>query len=520
MTDLATNVVWGTSPTNRFNFAYEHERAASTMRYKLQINCAPCSGSSYFGYPIYLEISLDGKVLDTHTLKAASPRQWSEKISYTTGWLEVSKATGTTALVIRIYSGSGSSRNVKYSYSLPVIATASTVSATDANIGRTCSIIISRVSSTLRHTLSYKFDGQSSFTTIVSKTAEAVASWTVPTSAYSLIPDMPSILCTIKCDTYSGDTLVGSSECQMIASASASTCAPSVSATAIDADSTTVAVTGNSSVVVKGRSDLKVTVSASAKNSATIKKITVVCGDKSADATSGSVTINNVESATVVVTAKDSRGFSTTYTVPGLTLVEYTPCWIVPEITRPDPTGDSITLSITGQYFDGAIGQMTNTATVQWRTKPSGGDWSAWASVNATVSGGTINAEQSFSGFDYTASYNAQVRVADKLGSSTKAITIMQGMPIFDWGKDALGNLEFTFNVPINGRNGSDGYTLDINTGAVIRNGLMLLGGELNVSAHDGVSIRSFNQAIYLDGAEIYLNMTPLSTILEKLGLT
>lgn len=514
MTDLATNVTWGTGPTIPFAFAYEHERVGSTMRYKLQIDCSPITGTHYFGYPIYLEISLDGKVLDTHTLKAASPKQWSDAISYTTGWLEVSKVSGTTALTIRIYSGSGSSRNVKYSYSLPVIATASTVSATDANIGRTCSIIISRASQSLRHTLSYKVYGQAAYTTIVSRTAEAVVSWTVPTSIYALIPDTSATICTIKCDTYSGDTLLGSSECQMIASAAESECAPTVSATAVDVNAATVAVTGNEKIVVKGYSTLAVKVTATPKNGASIDKITVVCGSKSVDATSGSATIESADSATVTVTARDSRGFSTAYIVPGLSFVGYTPCWIVPEITRPEATGDSITLTVTGSCYVGVIGQSTNSITLRLRTKPREGEWSEWFDVPCTVTDGKITAEETYSGYDYNADYTAEVEIADLIMTPiAKTVPIKRGIPVYWWGED-----HFTFNVPIRGTADADGRCPVIEGGLIVRGGDVLILSGIGVVCASDVTLKS-TKKINLDGEEIYLNGHSLADILAKIGL-
>lgn len=517
MTDLAVNVSWGTAPINYFTFAYESERVQSTMRYKLQIDCAPCSGASYFGYPIYLEISLDGKVLDTHTLKTASPRQWSAALTYTTGWLEISKATGTVALVIRIYSGSGSNRDVKYSYSLPVIVTESAVSATDARIGRTCSIIISRASQALRHTLSYRFDGQDAFTVISEKTDQSVVAWTVPTDAYELIPNASSIICTIKCDTYSGDTLIGSTETYMIALADERECAPTVSATAVDTNDVTVAVTGDNRVIVKGYSNLSVTVSAAAKNGATITSVTVICGTRSVDATMGSASIAGADSVDVTIRARDSRGFTTAYSVSGLTLVEYTPCWVSPNISRPDPTGDSIVLAIVGSCYAGNIGQSTNQITLRWRSKIQGGEWSEWIAIPATVTDGKITAEETYSGFDYTSAYTAEVEVSDLIVSSAaKTVPIKRGIPVFDWGEG-----DFVFNVPVKGTCGTDGADLEIASGVIVRgaNGLYIYGGGLNVVTGTADIRLHTTGNLKLNGADITLNDHKLSEILEALGL-
>ena len=119
MATIATDVKWGSSPNIYFDFSYEKKREGSTQYYRITVSCDPITGSSYFGYPIYVQIYLDGKSKATHTLKAASPNRWTSAISHTTGWLSVSKTSGTTALAIRIYSGSGSSRDTTYNYTHP-----------------------------------------------------------------------------------------------------------------------------------------------------------------------------------------------------------------------------------------------------------------------------------------------------------------------------------------------------------------------------------------------------------------
>ena len=161
MANIATDVKWGGSPTNYFNFSYTKQRSGTTQQYKITVECEPCYGESYFGYPIYLEISVNGSVAATKTLKQSSPSRWTSALTYTTDWISVAnKTTGTTPLKIRVYSGSGSSRNTSYDYNLAIDPAGSLVAAADANIESTSSVIFTRYNSNFTHTLAYKAAGQ------------------------------------------------------------------------------------------------------------------------------------------------------------------------------------------------------------------------------------------------------------------------------------------------------------------------------------------------------------------------
>ena len=170
MANIATDVKWGSAPTNLFNFSYEKQRSGTTQQYKITVECEPCDGASYYGYPLYLEISVNGSVAATKTLKGASPARWSSALTYTTGWINVAnKTTGTTPIKIRVYSGSGSSRDTTYSYSLAIDPAGSLVAATDANIGSVSTVTFTRYNNAFTHTLAYKAEGQSEYTTIFTK---------------------------------------------------------------------------------------------------------------------------------------------------------------------------------------------------------------------------------------------------------------------------------------------------------------------------------------------------------------
>lgn len=136
------------------------------------------------------------------------------------------------------------------------IPRASTVSATTANIGSNSTITITRAVETFTHTLTYSFNNGAVTGTIATKTSNTSVSFTLPTSLYAQIPNANSITGTITCTTYSGDTVIGSSPCNITANVPTSAI-PTIAVPAIDdTDSVSKNTIG---VYVQGKSKLKFT---------------------------------------------------------------------------------------------------------------------------------------------------------------------------------------------------------------------------------------------------------------------
>ena len=121
-------------------------------------------------------------------------------------------------------------------HTLDTIPRASTVSATNANLGSVSTITITRASSSFTHTLSYTFG--SSTGTIVTKTTSTSYSWTPALTLASQIPNAVSGTCTITCDTYSGTTKVGTKTCTLTLTVPSSVkpTITSLTATRVDGD--------------------------------------------------------------------------------------------------------------------------------------------------------------------------------------------------------------------------------------------------------------------------------------------
>ena len=80
---------WGSSPDISIQPAYEMQRSGANMQYRIRVTVGTVTGQSYFGFPIYLKVYLQSSLKDTHTLKSASPSQWSSNIVYTSDWFTI-----------------------------------------------------------------------------------------------------------------------------------------------------------------------------------------------------------------------------------------------------------------------------------------------------------------------------------------------------------------------------------------------------------------------------------------------
>lgn len=324
------------------------------------------------------------------------------------------------------------------------IPRASSVKATNADIESSPVISIVRASNTFRHTLEYYFSsgGKTVSGTIATKTsAEKITNWKIPASVYEIIPNKQSVSGRITCDTYSGNTLIGTSSTKIVATVNINKSAPTLNPTAIDVNKSAVALTGDKSKFIRYRSNADVKFNAVARNSARIVSRKVTCGSQTL---SGDGTIMGVDSGTFVFSVTDSRGYTTSVTL-NKELVNYIPlsCSILKE--KFEVSGE-IFFDIAGACFVGNFGSQQNEIVVQYRYKLSDEDWhDDWITVENNLTNDAYSASVIVSGFDYTRIYSIQARVIDKLDSISSNSINISSVPVFDWSEN-----DFKFNVPVN----------------------------------------------------------------------
>lgn len=347
-----------------------------------------------------------------------------------------------------------------------VVATAqvlaSSVGATNAPIESNSTITVTKYNNSYYHSLQYSFgnlsgyikaDGSTSSSEV--KFSQASVAFHVPSSFYAQIPNAKTGTCTITCRTYSSSTsttvLGNATTCTFTATAALDWCAPKVDGTVVDTNSTTAALTGNSSTLIRYKSTAQCTISATAYNSATISSKYI-----NNDAPTNNVrTFSSVSTTSFVFKATDSRGYTSSKTVTP-TMIAYINLTCNPIISRVTPTGGDVVMSVSGNYYRGSFGAYSNTLTIRYRYRPSTtstwGSWTTVPSTSYTIGTNTYSTGSAISlgdSFDYRQSYIFQVQAYDgangtTLSTVTKTITLQRGIPVFDWGEN-----DFNFHVPI-----------------------------------------------------------------------
>lgn len=332
-------------------------------------------------------------------------------------------------------------------FDLDTIPRASTIGAADANIGSNTTIVVNRKSTAYTHSIAYKFGSLSGYVTADGKTSSSESkysattiSFAIPTSFYAQIPNAKTGTCTLTIKTYSGSTQIGDAQtCTLTITAPQAACAPSVSGAVVDSNDATIALTGDDSKLVRYYSTAMCTITAKAKNSATISAKKIGGAAVSGDTRS----IQNVEQNTVSFYAKDSRGYEATANV-GFTLIPYVLLTNNSSGQRTDPTSGNAKLTIKGDFFNGSFGSVDNALSVKYRIATAGGSYGDYVDVEPAKNGNSYSATVPLSGLDYESEYTIQIVAADKLASVTKTVTIRRGIPVFDWGEN-----DFEFHVPV-----------------------------------------------------------------------
>lgn len=219
-----------------------------------------------------------------------------------------------------------------------------------------------------------------------------------------------------------------------------------------DVNSTTVALTGNNQILIKGYSNVRATIStankATAKNSATMKSYKLVLGSKNGTNDYSSTQeilvpkegpITNIDSATLVMYATDSRGNSTSV-VKTAEIKDYTDLTIKSMTAERgnNGVGSAVTLKFNGSFWNKNFGAKDNSIkTVKYQYKETNSSDYQDGSTELTV---TVNEENysceasikgdlEASGFDVSKSYNIRLIISDELITKTYDIILGSGTP-------------------------------------------------------------------------------------------
>ena len=407
--------------------------------------------TSFSGYTIGYRVKIDGVQVAYHDNTGNQTSMgWNESkllVSGTTTVVHNDDGNKTVSVEIEVWTDSNPYLPIYISGSgqvkLTQILRESTISATDANIGAVSMIAVNRKSAAYTHSIRYTFGSLSGYITAdggVSasevKLSSTYIGWTLPESFYAQIPNAKSAKCTLTCKTYSGSTQIGSAKtCTLTCVASESDCAPQVTASVAASDTITPTLTGSGTKLIRYCSDALCTISATARNSATLRQKRIA--SQVIDGTSR--TISAIEADAVTFDATDSRGYSTAVTVP-VDLVPYVKLTCRASSARETPTGDKVMLYITGSWYNGSFGAADNTLTLKYKVDGA----SAWTVVTPTLTGNTYSAQVELTGVSYNETHTLSVAATDKISTVQVSGTIKRGVPVFDWGEH-----DFEFHIPV-----------------------------------------------------------------------
>lgn len=342
-----------------------------------------------------------------------------------------------------------------------------TMSVTVYNTSYTHTLVIKNGSTTVLTISSLSLSNGSNTITLTA---------TQRSTVLAAMSSLKSFTGTFTLTTYSGSSQIGdsSSKTATVQTTSADS-APTFSGfTYEDANTTSVGVTGNNQIFIQSISSLKLTLTAAtAKNGASVSSYSVVAGSKTTSSTSTTITVGTIpDSGTVpvVVTAIDSRGYTTAVTV-NITVLAYEGINITSYSMRrvnevEDTTQVEISGDITPVTIDGTNKNSLRYLYYRYK-KTSDSSYSSYVSITSSTeyddSGFSFSSDEWLS-LDADYSYYVQFLVTDKLTSDTVTITVPQGTPLLAFRRKMVG---------VNKR--EPAAALDV-AGAVMMNGFNVLG--------------------------------------------
>lgn len=241
---------------------------------------------------------------------------------------------------------------------------------------------------------------------------------------------------------------------------------PIVSATFVDTNATTIALTGDSSKIVKYISKPKVTIAAQAQQQADISSYSTVWGNSSS--TAQKTTFNSgIDSNILTVSAKDSRNWVGEEEYDLITLGKYIE-YIKPNfskftLSRPESTSNTINADLVGIWFNNSFGTTSNTLELKYRYKENNGEYGDYQTITLTTNENNFSFNGSIgSSFNYQKQYDFEFVLTDKLMSVITTFNVESGESIVRIAETYVrilgdlkvsGNMNISGNFTINGKN-------------------------------------------------------------------
>jgi len=359
-------------------------------------------------------------------------------------------ADGTGGITIRmkLYYGDNVSTYLPLS-TIPRASTPSFSGSSTFDPGTTQTINTNRASSSFTHDILYSF-GSSGWVTIATGVATSTT-WTPPMSLLDSIPNSPSGVGTLRCNTYNGGSLIGTKDINFTITTPASVIPTWTSVSSSEAVS---AVSSTVGAYVQNVSKLNYAITGAAGvYSSTIALQRFTCSGQTVDGASG--TTPNVISAsgTVPVTwlIQDSRGKQKTQT-SNITVLPYTNPLInsvtiqrcLSDGTLAPDDGTYLKVTINAQSQSLINGTEKNIIQLKIRSRLLGATtaWTDPTTLKTTLnpSGITYNSNTVVAGpYDVDKSYEVRVEALDRFNLSASQQTVAVGAIFMHWTATGMG---------------------------------------------------------------------------------
>ena len=354
------------------------------------------------------------------------------------------RTSADSRIVIDTFSGSTFIGGNSYDGTVTALQASFTETAANFDIGSTFNIDIKRYSPEFNHTVRLKNGGTTLKTYSSQSGSTAFDTASIATTLYNLTPNSNSLPLTIEVQTFWGSASVRTVRTEAItARVTNSNPTLTTAPTYADVNSTTTAITGNNQFIISEKSSVTATLTAAnralARNGATMVNYVVTLGGKtSTQPWSASVnrtfafgTITATSNQTLVIRAVDSRGNSTTMTRV-VTMIPYSNPAVSVSANRVNGFERDTILTLAGTVSRLVVSGADKNAvlTSQYRFKDStGSSWGAWVAFPVTGFP-SFSATDAVLDLPRLNSFDIEVQVTDKLGTTTVTRTVGTGKPI------------------------------------------------------------------------------------------
>ena len=221
---------------------------------------------------------------------------------------------------------------------------------------------------------------------------------------------------------------------------------PEISSTVATTDAISLQLSGNTSTIINGVSNVQINLYAAPTPGAYVKdKWCQNLPNYYSDRHGTTQTFIGHNNGVFRFGATDTRNRSAVKTIT-LAAIDYRSPTVSLDGVEINTNGVA-TIDISGTWFKGSFGKVSNDITVSYRYKSnSSSSWGSWTTIpNVTKNDdGTFSVTVTKSGLSYTETYNFEARVQDAINTVSSKEYTAKSLPVFDWSAD-----DFNFNVSV-----------------------------------------------------------------------